>query len=740
MVPLIKRVWFSVSQQGSESREIVDSDAQVPSPFDQQGEIGLQPATDASETGSPSRPRLTTLTSPQSLKTLAFLGGVLLIGLSLWIQAQDWVTRMRPVPWIVLVIGLVLLILSSQIIEKGNTPDWLNSIATRLKKWLGIENWQLLCLVLSLVLAWVTVLAAGDELMMINPWLAIPTWISGIVLAVLAGWRFQEENYTLSRQTAIMVGLLMAAALLVRSIHLADIPVVLTGDEASAGLSAADVTHGLTNNVFRAGWFSFPALHSFLQAVPIALLGQTTFALRITSVIAGTLTVMAVYLAGRVMFGERPALFAAIFLAAFNFHNHFSRIGLNNIWDGLWFVTVLGLLWHAWQHGSRRSFLLAGLALGLSQYFYVSVRTLFLIIPIWVLISGWFDRDRLKRSLPDLVHMGLVTLVTVLPLAWFYARYPDEFLAPLRRVSILGDWMVNEIRLTGQSPWRVLFHQIALSLEGFAHTPLRAWYQPGTPLLRLIPAILFFLGIGLLLRKPRDSRALLLGLWVLVLGLMNGFSEGAPAAQRYVAASPAVAILVGYGLSEGGSLMESLWPQYKRGSGFLALAVIMLVSLDEVRFYFQVYTPRSDLGGENTLVANRLAHFLKDKSSQWKVAFFGAPRMGYYSISALPYLAPQITGYDMNKPWGSDQNPRLSGDHFFFVFLPGLESDLRAVQASYPGGQLLEERTSDGRLLYWLYQYASSERSTPPAYQAGDQSLPYPAPVPTPIQDSGGYP
>jgi 4-amino-4-deoxy-L-arabinose transferase-like glycosyltransferase len=740
MVPLIKRVWFSLSQPGDESPGTGGSHIQDSSPFDQRGETTLESLTNAAKKVSAWQSWLTALTSPRFLKTLAFLGSVLLIGLSLWIQAQEWAARMRPVPWIVLVIGLVLLILSSQIIEKGSAPGWLNSVETRLKTWLGIARWQLLCLVLSLVLAWLTILAAGDELMMINPWLAIPAWILGIALAVLAGWRFREENFTLSRQTAILAGLLIAAALLVRVINLAEIPVVLTGDEASAGLSAVDVTHGLTNNIFRAGWFSFPALHSFLQAVPIAFLGQTTFALRLTSVIAGTLTVMAVYLAGRVMFGERPALFAAIFLAAFNFHNHFSRIGLNNIWDGLWFVTVLGLLWHAWERQSRRSFLLAGLALGLSQYFYVSVRALFLIIPIWVLISAWFDRVRLRRSLPDLAHMGLVALVTVLPLAWFYARYPHEFLAPLRRVSILGDWMMNEVHLTGQSPWRILFHQIALSMEGFAHTPLRAWYQPGTPLLRLAPAILFFLAIGLLLRKPRDSRTLLLGLWVLVLGLMNGFSEGAPAAQRYVAASPAVAMLVGYGLSESGSLLESLWPQYKRVFGFLAFAIIMLVGVDEVRFYFQVYTPRSDLGGENTLVANRLADFLKDKSSQWEVALFGSPRMGYYSIAALPYLAPQIMGFDMNKPWGSDQNPRLSGDHIIFVFLPGLERDLRAVQASYPGGQLREERTSDGRLLYWLYQYASGDGSTPSGSQAADQSLPYPAPIPTPIQDSGGYP
>ena len=57
---------------------------------------------------------------------------------------------------------------------------------------------------------------------------------------------------------------------------------------------------------------------------------------------------------------------------AFHFHIHFSRIGLNNIWDPLVMVLVWGLLWMGWQENDRRAFGLAGLTLGAGFYLYTS--------------------------------------------------------------------------------------------------------------------------------------------------------------------------------------------------------------------------------------------------------------------------------------------------------------------------------------------------------------------------------
>lgn len=733
MAAMLKRLWSSLSGAGdspaaSDSLDYPQNKAE--------SEINSVGDTEASSDLSGSK--FSQLSSPSVVRALAILGGVALVGVSLWVKQQEWSGRMALLSWGLFGSGLCLMIFSNRIAERGSAPPWLKYLESRLSQWLGVRGWQLLCLLISPILAWIAAIAAGDDVWMFLPFVAVTAWVSGIALAVIGGWKTGQTKLALTRQTLFVFGLVTAMAFVIRGYRLSNIPPVLTGDEAGAGLAAVDVVHGLTNNIFRAGWFSFPALHSFLQAVPIALFGQTTQALRLTSVLAGALTVGAVYLFVREMFDERSALFAAIFLAAFHFHNHFSRIGLNNIWDGLWLVVVLGFLWHGWHHGLRRSYLLAGLALGLSQFFYVSVRVLFVLIPVWVLLAGFFDRERLKGSLPHLFTMGLVGFVSFLPLAWYYLRYPEDFLAPLRRVSILGPWMANEVSITGLASWKIILQQIGLSLEGFAHTPLRMWYQPGTPLLRLLPAVLFFLGLGLLLRRPKDGRALLLGIWLLAFGTMNGFSESAPAAQRYVAVAPAAAILVGYGVAEGSVLLGDLWPGYRGVIGLAAFALVFLLSLDEVNFYFREYTPESDLGGDNTLVADRLAKYLQDKPDSWKVGLFGSPRMGYYSIATLAYLAPQIEGYDFDAPWGSPENPQLHGQ-VIFVFLPGHEADLESIQSSYPGEKLLQERTKEGDRLYWLYEVNLVEGIQTDAHEIVPD-YPYPYPMSTPVIELGGYP
>jgi 4-amino-4-deoxy-L-arabinose transferase-like glycosyltransferase len=731
MAAMLKRLWSSLS--GSEDSPAASDSLAYPQ-NEAESETNSVGDTEASSKVNGSKFSLPS--SPSVIRALAILGGAVLVGVSLWVKQQEWSSRMALLSWGIFSAGLSVIIFSSRIAERGSTPPWLKFLESRLSQWLGVKGWQLLCLLVSPIMALIAAVAAGDGVWMFLLFVAVTAWVSGIVLAVIGGWKTGQTKLSLTRQTLLVFGLISTMAFLIRGYHLSNIPPVLTGDEAGAGLAAVDVVHGMTNNIFRAGWFSFPALHSFLQAVPIASFGQTTQALRLTSVLAGALTVGAVYLFMRELFDERSALFAAVFLATFHFHNHFSRIGLNNIWDGLWLVVVLGFLWHGWQHDSRRSYLLAGLALGLSQYFYVSVRVLFVLIPVWVLLAGFFDRDRLKGSLPNLFAMCLVGIVTFLPLAWYYLRYPEDFLAPLLRVSILGPWMANEVSITGLAPWRIILQQVGLSLEGFAHIPLRMWYQPGTPLLRLLPAVLFFLGLGLLLRRPKDGRALLLGIWLLAFGVMNGFSESAPAAQRYVAVAPAAAILVGYGVAEGSVLLGDLWPGYRGVIGLAAFVLVFLLSLDEVNFYFREYTPKSDLGGDNTLVADRLAKYLQDKADSWKVGLFGSPRMGYYSIASLAYLAPQIEGYDFDAPWGSPENPQLHGQ-VIFVFLPGHEVDLESIQISYPGGKLLQERTKEGDRLYWLYEVNVGEGIQTDAYKDRPD---YPYPMSTPVIELGGYP
>jgi hypothetical protein len=407
------------------------------------------------------------------------------------------------------------------------------------------------------------------------------------------------------------------------------------------------------------------------------------------------------------MFDYRSGLLAAIFLSAYHYHIHFSRIGLNNIWDGLWYIIVIGALWYGWEHEQNKALAVAGFSLGMAQYFYPSGRALIIPILAWLFFMGLSDREKFKRAFPGLVIMLIVSAVIVLPLGIFYLHHFDEYMAPFVRVSIFGRILNDMVQSTGQPIWLILLKQIWKGLQAFTYTPILAWYQPGTPLLRSFAAGLFLLGILLLFVRGSNNRLLLLGLWILTFGLIGGLSESTPASQRYIAAAPVCALLVGYGLSEVASIFEKLWPQLKRIINGVAIALAFLLAVGELNFYFNTYTQKSavDLSHNNTMIAQHLANYLKDRPSDVQVVFLGLPRMGYYSIPSLQFLVPDIKGIDVALPWETFDKSAITGNNLVFVFVPGFETALEAVKAAYPGGQTYTEMASDGKPLYWYYEY-----------------------------------
>ncbi len=640
------------------------------------------------------------------LAALLFLlgaGGALT---ALWLAQSDPTVRGAPLTWLLLIGGVSCAVAGTWLV--GRPPVGWRPVgwALGLTRRLGVRPWQLACLVMALPLGCMASWAAGSGAYMTQPWLAVGGWMGAIGLAIAGGWRAGGRRVRVSWGVPALCLLFIAAAFAVRAVDTTHIPNVLTGDEGSSGLSAVEFVEGRTNNIFRTGWFSFPSLFYFLQSLTIDLLGRTIPALRLPAALGGALTVGAVYLLGGYLFGNWVGIFSALFLLAYNYHNHFSRIGLNNIWDGLWFTAALGLFIHGWREERRSSLLWAGLCLGLAQYFYVTGRLLVVLPLAFCLLALWFDRPRLKRNLPGILLMYFVFLVTYLPLLTFYLGNPSEFSAPLNRVTLFGPWLAEQIASSGLPAWRVVVNQVWLSLQGFFLIPLEMWYRPETPMLRPIPAALFLIGMAILLVRIKDSRSILLWLWVPALGITGGLSEGAPAAQRYVAVAPALALVIGFGVQESTRAIGGLWPrrskENSRLAGWIALALVLLLALSELHFYYFTYTPRSDWGLNNQ-VAQRLADRLQEEEAGLQVAFFGFPRMGYYSHSSVAYLNPHVTGYDFTLPWGDPANPLLTGERVVFIVLPEHIEDLEKIRQAYPEGRLGVEENAAGQMLFWRY-------------------------------------
>lgn len=641
------------------------------------------------------------------LRTSLLLMGVGLLTLSQMVTQALPLDQRKQLIWISLAGVLLFLFAVMNVVKNKEESSRLEQSLCKIAEWFRVESWQVVFLLTSPLLSWIAWRAAGDGKTMISPIIAMVAWLLAIFAALLSGFKIVALRAQWKLRDLVLPLALTAVAFLARGLAMNRFPFALTGDEGSAGIEAVRFLRGEINNPFISAGYSFPSLYYSLQAFSIYLFGQTIEALRVTSAVAGALTVTALFYVGKIMFDRRSGLFAAIFLTAYAFHIHFSRIGLNNIWDGLWYIVVIGALWHGWEYERNRSFVLAGLSLGIAQYFYPSGRALIIPILGWLFLMGILDRQKFKRVFHSIVIMVLVTIVVILPLAIFYIHHPDEYMAPFRRVSIFGSILDDMVRSTGQPVWLILLKQIWLGLEGFIYIPIRFWYQPGTPLLRPIAASLFLFGLVMLVIRGRKSSFFLLAFWILTFGLIGGLSESTPASQRYVAAAPVCALLVGYGLNELGLIFETLWPAFRKLSNAAVLIVAILIAADELNFYFNTYTQKTvlELSHSNTMIAQHLADYLKDKPTDLQVVFMGTPFMGYYSIPSLQYLVPDIHGMDVNPPWEAFDKSAITGNKLLFVFLPGNESALRSVQMDYPGGLTYAERANDGAPLYWYYEY-----------------------------------
>ncbi|MCA9979474.1 MAG: glycosyltransferase family 39 protein [Anaerolineales bacterium] len=575
----------------------------------------------------------------------------------------------------------------------------------------GVAGWQMALLFAGPGLALLARLAAGDALLAHFPRLAVGSWVVAITAVVIGAVNRPSANATepspprtrLWWAELLLVALLTFIALQLRLIALNQFPTTLAGDEGSAGLAAVEFREGTVTNLFVTSWFSFPALYFAVQSLGIGFWGQTIEGLRLASAVAGGLTVPAVYGLGRQTYGWLTGLIAAVLLAGSHYHIHFSRIGLNNIWDGLFIALILLALWQGWQTGRRRWFLWCGFLLGLSQYFYVSARIFPVLVLLWCLLAGWVQRDRWRKNLPSLSLAALLSVVVYLPLALYFVSHPDVFQAPMNRVTIFDWWLDNEATRFGVSQLGVVLAQIRLSFLGITHQPLRAWYVPEMALLRWPATWLFWLGVGLTFVR-QELRGLLLGLPLLTAVLLGAFSQDTPAAQRYVVVCVLAVLFTAVPFGLAVDWVKQRGTAWVRPLMAVGLAVALFVAVADVRFYFGELYEFYTLGGPNTEVATAVGRYLRQQENpEQDVYFVGHPRMQYASHATVPYLAPRMHGRDLNEPLTAPPTWLLRRDSIF-VFLPERGAELAYIEEAFPHGRVRQIANRQNELLFLSYE------------------------------------
>ncbi|HVU10904.1 MAG TPA: glycosyltransferase family 39 protein [Phototrophicaceae bacterium] len=327
----------------------------------------------------------------------------------------------------------------------------------------------------------------------------------------------------------------------------------------------------------------------FWQTYAVAVFGHNFFGFRFVSAIVGTLTVIAAFFLADAIFDRKTAFLAALALATFPPHVHFSRVAMNLIADPCFGTLALMFIARALRNNHRLEWALAGVSLGMTQYFYEGGRLLFppLVIGFVILLT-------LRGQMRGKGQGLLITLVTaVIVGAPFYYTLIGTHSAVFGRYndSGLGSSFWQQFAAGGVTTQKLL-EFLGHLLSGFAiygASPDQSVYYGGQQALILDYLLPLFLFGCFYLAWRYPAPAFLIPLWVVATALGNGLLRDTLVSARYYVVLPALAIGIAAGVRYLLPFFEpKLDPKRRSALAWQAVPVLTVgaIAAAQVGYYF----------------------------------------------------------------------------------------------------------------------------------------------------------
>jgi 4-amino-4-deoxy-L-arabinose transferase-like glycosyltransferase len=332
------------------------------------------------------------------------------------------------------------------------------------------------------------------------------------------------------------------------------------------------------------------AVYAYLNAVTVALFGRDLDGLRLLNALLGTAGVLALYALTRTLFDRPTALIAALILATFPPHVHFSRIAIAQMGDALFGTLAIMFVVRALKANRQRDWALAGVMLGLTQYFYEGGRLLFPALMLaWLAWLTLTTPGRLRVHRPGMAIGLIAALITAAPVYFtmFMRRTPFA-----SRMNDVGADVDTWSRLLSGDPGDLL-RRFTDPFLVFVHQPdiTREFYGGDQPMVLVVLVPLLLLGLFHLLWRGRTMASVIL-MWVGLAALGNSLLQTNAAYQRYILAFPALAIVLAVGLVWTWRLFRE-----ERKSQQLAFSkqaggiLVLLIAGGQLVYYFGAHVP-----------------------------------------------------------------------------------------------------------------------------------------------------
>ncbi|MGH2458134.1 MAG: glycosyltransferase family 39 protein [Chloroflexota bacterium] len=407
---------------------------------------------------------------------------------------------------------------------------------------------------------------------------------------------------------AFVAVVLFGALLRIARLH--SIPPGLFFDEAADLFDIVDVLHGARPIYFPRNNGREP-LFFYWASLFASLWGTNAYAIRLSSAVAGTFTVVAVFLCAREFlrlwtadrrWSDWVALASSFVFSILYLHLHFSRIGLRPVTLPLCLALGYGMLFRGIRRNSWLALAGAGFFGGLSLYTYIPGR----LAPVPLLFLPFalgFPR-RSWRPFWQMMLVGIIWLAVWVPLGVYAVHHPSDVLGHTDDVSIL-----NPVNDHGD-PTGAVIHGVVATLGGFSFAGTENADQnlPGRPILDPLLSFFFFVGlIGLALGarrlktsdgpdragSSRPAVIVFLVVWILTQSVPSALAVDPPGFPRMFGTLPAVAILAGTGVGFAWRWLAAHRVTAVRTSAIVAVALAISAAWT-IHDYFWVWGPSAD--------------------------------------------------------------------------------------------------------------------------------------------------
>ncbi len=451
---------------------------------------------------------------------------------------------------------------------------------------------------------------------------------------------------------AALIILLVAVAL--RVYALPTLPPGLHFDEATNGILARQIAFEGYRPLFIESFGGKEPIWFYAAGLITWLTRADVFSLRLASTLIAVISVAAAgWSVGR-LYADHPrwrwiALFSMAVMATAFWHVLISRIAFRAITQPLLQALSLGFLWWGlWsseqEPHTKKVFILlalAGVFTGLAAYTYLAVRLFPIPLALALLTLLAFDPARLKR-LRDLLIFGTTAVVSFAPLGCYFLNNPERFFVRYEQVAPSSGAQLLE-------GWRIAIKMLFLHGD-----PVTRLNYPGKPLMGPIMAVLFLLGLIVLVRDtiwqkaPLDrARNILLILWLPTMLAPNALSvEGIiPSNLRAIGlwplfgVYPALALLV---LADG----VGGWQALKRIKPYLlpgALALILIGGGISTQVTMTDWGHRPDLYVQNDAHTVAMGEYLNAQQAEG-TALYAATF--HYQHPSLIYMLDHDMQFD----------------------------------------------------------------------------------------------